>query len=401
MREGWKSVELGSFMEFKNGLNADKDAYGSGVKFVNVMDIFRSSELYAGDIIGSVQTSPKAAAVYSVKHGDILFNRTSETPEDIACASVYLDSEPVTFGGFVIRGRQTKNLLDPEFCRYVFQANDVRRETVRRCQGAVRANIGQQDLAKVALNIPPPPEQRKIAAILRTWDEAIQHYTALRDAKAAQLAGIAEKLFSGKAMRDSKEINLGEVLIASKKQEPPSLDEVSLLTVKLHCKGADRNDSVRPKKTKNGRPYFVRRSGEIVIGRQNFHNGGIAIVPPELDGLVASNAISSFETSGEDAILEYIYFYISRRNFYRRAEVFMGGTGQKEISEREFLKLKIHLPSLDKQRQIVQFLTAAREEIELSHRQAEHVSQQKRGLMQKLLTGEWRVKVAADEEAAA
>lgn len=170
MREGWKSVELGSFMEFKNGLNADKDAYGSGIKFVNVMDVFRSSELRADEIIGSVQTSSKAASEYSVVHGDILFNRTSETAEDIACASVYLDDEPITFGGFVIRGRQTKKILDAEFCRYVFQTYEVRRETVRRCQGAVRANIGQQDLARVSLKIPPIKEQRKIAVILRTWE---------------------------------------------------------------------------------------------------------------------------------------------------------------------------------------------------------------------------------------
>ena len=43
--EGWQKVALGEFMEFKNGINADKSAYGQGIKFVNIMDVFRKSFL--------------------------------------------------------------------------------------------------------------------------------------------------------------------------------------------------------------------------------------------------------------------------------------------------------------------------------------------------------------------
>ena len=132
MGNSWKERRLGDFMNFKNGLNADKDDYGSGLKFVNVMDIFANNVLRKAAIRGSVFASAKSAHDYSVEYGDVLFNRTSETPEDIACASVYLDSEPITFGGFVLRGRQRKQVLDPNFSAYAFQAEDVRRELIRR-----------------------------------------------------------------------------------------------------------------------------------------------------------------------------------------------------------------------------------------------------------------------------
>ena len=89
--KGWQEVQLGEFMEFKNGLNTRKENYGSGVKFVNVMDVFSHNHLYANDIIGSVQVTKKQRFDYSVKYGDVLFNRTSETFEEIAMASVYLD----------------------------------------------------------------------------------------------------------------------------------------------------------------------------------------------------------------------------------------------------------------------------------------------------------------------
>ena len=70
--EGWQKVALGEFMQFKNGINADKSAYGQGTKFVNVMDIFRNRFLKKDDIAGMVQISDKQLSEYSVIHGDIL-----------------------------------------------------------------------------------------------------------------------------------------------------------------------------------------------------------------------------------------------------------------------------------------------------------------------------------------
>ena len=37
--DGWKIHNLGHFMDFKNGVNASKESYGKGVRFVNVMDV--------------------------------------------------------------------------------------------------------------------------------------------------------------------------------------------------------------------------------------------------------------------------------------------------------------------------------------------------------------------------
>ena len=135
--EGWQKVALGEFMQFKNGINADKSAYGQGTKFVNVMDIFRNSFLKKDDIAGRVRISDKQSSEYSVIHGDMYYLiRTSETREEIAYSTVYTDKETVTFGGFVIRGRQKKNLLSPAFAGYCFKNETTRKEMIRRSQGA-------------------------------------------------------------------------------------------------------------------------------------------------------------------------------------------------------------------------------------------------------------------------
>jgi type I restriction enzyme S subunit len=60
------------------------------------------------------------------------------------------------------------------------------------------------------------------------------------------------------------------------------------------------------------------------------------------------------------------------------------------------MKVTVPLPPIDQQKQIAAILTTARQEIDLLKKQAEAYRRQKRGLMQKLLAGEWRVKVAEE-----
>ena len=70
----------------------------------------------------------------------------------------------------------------------------------------------------------------------------------------------------------------------------------------------------------------------------------------------------------------------------------MDGTGQKELSDKQILKLKICLPGIETQNRIAKTLCLAQHEIDLLKQLAEKYKTQKRGLMQKVLTGQWRIK---------
>lgn len=396
MREGWKSVELGSFMEFKNGLNADKDAYGSGIKFVNVMDVFRSSELRADEIIGSVQTSSKAASEYSVVHGDILFNRTSETAEDIACASVYLDDEPITFGGFVIRGRQTKKILDAEFCRYVFQTYEVRRETVRRCQGAVRANIGQQDLARVSLKIPPIKEQRKIAVILRTWEEALEKLNALRAAKARQLDGLAAKLIHDDQV---ERLHLrGFLKEKSTRNRDEQVQRVLSVTNSAGFVLAEEQFAHRVASASLSNYKIVRR-GQYAYNPSRINVGSIARLDAWDEGALSPMYVVFQVQGGLDA--DFFGHWLRSAEARQRIALAAQGSVRETVSFGDLGSILVPVPTIERQQAIAKGLNAAQAEISLLDDEIKAVTRQKRGLMQKLLTGEWRVEVSDDEEAAA
>lgn len=103
----WKEKKLGDILEVKNGVNASKEQYGKGIKFINVLDILNNDFITYDNIIGKVDIDNNTLEKYSVTYRDILFQRSSETREEVGMADVYLDKKNIaTFGGFVIRGKK-------------------------------------------------------------------------------------------------------------------------------------------------------------------------------------------------------------------------------------------------------------------------------------------------------
>ncbi|BEV72977.1 hypothetical protein THUN1379_24590 [Paludibacterium sp. THUN1379] len=171
--EGWEITELGKLFSFKNGVNAEKHAYGAGIRFINVLEAISYSHLRGEEVTGRVTLPDSVVDTYAVKHGDVLFNRTSETDSELALAATYIGVEKVVFGGFVIRGRPLGKQLDPFYCGYALRAPVLRSQIIQMGQGAVRANIGQESLSRVLAPVPPLAEQRAIATALSDVDALI------------------------------------------------------------------------------------------------------------------------------------------------------------------------------------------------------------------------------------
>jgi type I restriction enzyme S subunit len=197
--EDWDVVQLARLLEFRNGVNSDKKDYGAGTSFINVLEVITKSHLRMSDIPGRVSLSKSSRDAYSVRRGDLVFNRTSETQDEIGLASVFLDDGPVVFGGFVIRGRPIPGAaLHAEYAGYAFRAPAIRWQIVARGQGAIRANIGQADLRAIFVPLPDPREQAAIATILSDMDAEIAALEA-KLAKARQIKqGMMQELLTGR-----------------------------------------------------------------------------------------------------------------------------------------------------------------------------------------------------------
>ena len=191
----WEIYPLTDFMSFENGMDPDAKRFGRGTKFISVMDILNNQFICYDNIRASVEVVDGDIETYGVNYGDILFQRSSETLEDVGQANVYLDSKPAVFGGFVIRGKSKSNYY-PMFFRYLLASPTARKKIIVKGAGAQHFNIGQDGLSKVCLNIPSIQEQEKIAKLFECIDTRIATQNKIIEDLKKLKSAIRKKMFS-------------------------------------------------------------------------------------------------------------------------------------------------------------------------------------------------------------
>ncbi len=71
--EEWKEHCLAEYLDFKNGLNPSANKFGSGIKFISVMDILNNNFITYDCIRTSVKITPEEQVAFAVEKGDMLF----------------------------------------------------------------------------------------------------------------------------------------------------------------------------------------------------------------------------------------------------------------------------------------------------------------------------------------
>ncbi|EPB3896722.1 restriction endonuclease subunit S [Escherichia coli] len=407
--KGWEKNSLDSLFEFKNGLNTEKEQYGNGYKFVNVMDVFRNDILTESKIIGRVQVTDKQLEGYQLKYGDVLFNRTSETFDEIAIAAIYLDNAIATFGGFVIRARPKGNQIDPAYSVFLFQSKSYRSQVVKLGQGAIRANIGQKDLARVCILVPPLAEQKKIAQILSTWDKAISVTEKLLTNSQQQKKALMQQLLTGKkrlldenGVRFSGEWEKGKFCdmanidtgYAFKSKDftqsdsgIPIIRMSDFKTGGLDVLGAAKVD----RDSVNGLDKFKLRVGDFVFGMSGSLNNYGRVEKKDLPCYLNQRVgrILAKECANQ-AFITYLYLSDSiQQSILDKA----AGAAQLNISISDLRSMVVYYPCIEEQQKIAAVLSAADAEISTLEKKLACLRDEKKALMQQLLTGKRRVKV--------
>ena len=347
-----------------------------------------------GDELSRAKTNPK--------QGQIIISRSNT--EELVGASAFIEHDyPNLFLPDKLWQTIPKKNANMKWLSYILASAHARYTLSNLATGTSGSmkNITKGELLSLKILIPPLPEQKKIAKILSTWDKAITTTEQLLANSQQQKKSLMQQLLTGnKRLLDKngvrfsgewKKIAIGKIIKEIKKEKEVNPNSIELLTVKLHYKGVTRSGKF-PNATERGRPYFRRYKGELIIGRQNLHNGGIAIVSDECNGLIASNAISSFEArKGVD--INFILSVMSTEHFRFTVDNLAGGTGQKEIGVRDLLSLSLIVPDFEEQQKIAAVLSGADQEIIALQQNLDALKQEKKALMQQLLTGKRRIKV--------
>lgn len=380
---------LGSLVTIKQGYTFSRSYQGNAEgkwMYVKVADlnslgnkkyVYRTKNYIDDDVLEKIKATPFPA-------NSIVFPRVGAALK--LNNKLLLTEDCVTDDNVIVITVTDEEKCYFEYLYYWFEFQDLG----RFCNSGAVPVISGKNLKKELVPLPPLDEQKKISRVLSEWDNAIEKTEALIAAKEKQFEWLLNNLIEDDFKSCKK--TLSEYASIAKKEKILSADGEKLLTVKLHCKGIEPNTrDIKVVLSSKGRPYYQRLAGEFLIGRQNFHNGGFGIVPSELDGFIASNAITTLELNQQKLIPEYLFFHFSRKNYYLRVGHIMDGTGQKELSDKQIMKLPISAPSIKVQQDIVLKLSSAKEEIKLLQTLLDKYRSQKRGLMQKLLTGEWQV----------
>jgi len=255
------------------------------------------------------------------------------------------------------------------------------------------ASINSSQLKQFPIVLPPLPEQQKIATILSTWDKAIDKLEQLIEAKEEQQKGLMQRLLTGKVRisgfsQSWIKKTIGKILKESKIKGNGN-DTSKRLTVRLNLKGISKRE-VRGTEVVGATNFFRRKFGQFIYGKQNLHKGAMGIIPKEFDNYETTSDIPSFDFY-ENVNPKWFLFYMSRPSFYQRLENISTGTGSKRIKPEELFKIKINTPSFEEQEAIAKILSEKENEIKLLKMKMDAIKEQKKGLMQRLLTGKIRV----------
>ena len=285
--------------------------------------------------------------------------------------------------------------LDGEFLYFFLLAQDLGKFS----QESAVPSVNQGHLSSIEISLPPLTSQRKIAEILRTWDEALENLIALRAAKDKRLSVLRDCLLFG--------------TLRTVKQKPNwLLRRISEVTYEITDRNGDMSfsrDLVMGVTNKRGIVPMREQTVAGDIARyKHLPPRAFAYNPMRINvGSIAMNEASGTVLVSPDYVvfgcnpdgIEPDYLDHLRKTPWWAHYINSGGSGsvRQRTYYADLAALRLPLPDIDEQRKIVAILNAAKADLSSTEQMIEALKLQKRGLMQKLLTGEWRVNLEGVE----
>ena len=369
----------------------------SGINFIKVESISDGGVILKEKLAYIDEATHAKLARSILRKDDILFSiagaigRTTRVAESVLPANT---NQALA----IIRVDQSKACVD--YVHQCVQGDAFIKTCSDKSVKSAQANVSLGSMAKARLYLPPLAEQLKIAEILRTWDEAIETAEAEIKAKQERKRGLMQKLLNpsaegaGAAMGSWKTVKLGDICEIERGGSPRPIsdfvtndeDGVNWIKItdatasgkciyateeKIIPEGVKRSRMVYPgdfilsNSMSFGRPYIMQTSGCI-------HDGWLVLRKPNAD-------------------TDFLYFILSSEVVSNQFESLAAGSTVRNLNVQIAKEVRIPLPPLAEQRKIAEILQSEDEAIDALKAKAELLRTQKRGLMQKLLTGEVRV----------
>jgi type I restriction enzyme, S subunit len=301
---------------------------------------------------------------------------------------------------FVVRPDAKK--LDERFLAYQTQGPSGR-AYFQSCskQSTNLASINSTQLRQFPTALPPIPEQRKIADILNTWDKGLKRLDALVEAQERRKKALMQQLLSRSSAHTQTshaQHRLGDIVERVTRRN--SFGSTNVLTSSARGGLVNQQEYFnRSVAAEDLSGYYLLKKGEFAYNRsraKGYPFGAIKRLDPYPEGVISTLYLCFRLRSGAAASSDYLCHYFDggflNSGLRMIAKEGARAHGLLNVTADEFFDLDIFLPSLAEQQRIATILDTADQELTLLRQKRTALDQQKRGLMQRLMTGKLRVK---------
>ena len=316
-----------------------------------------------------------------VQKGDLLITKDGANTGNAAINPVF---EPFSLLSSVAMIRAKKKLSSNEYLLQFILSPLGQSLIQAEMAGQAITRITLTKIGNFELFFPPLPEQRKIAEILSTWDKAIATTEQLLANSQQQKKALMQQLLTGKKRfpgfeGEWKEVKIKEIFTLSNGDSKPHDTEKNL----------EPNKSIPVFGGNNIMGYSSKSNSNdtvILIGRVGEYCGVTRLVQHEC--WITDNALytKSFDNNSDKQFITYLLQQYDLSKLRNKG-------GQPLISQKPIYNLKIMIPQKTEQKRIASSLTYTDKEIKLLEKQLANLKQEKKALMQQLLTGKRRVEI--------
>ncbi|UCD58085.1 MAG: restriction endonuclease subunit S [Candidatus Hydrogenedentota bacterium] len=335
---------------------------------------YKRSKLLCGDLLLSIRGSV----------GDV-----TKIPPNLDGANITQDTARL----------RIKDTYTSNFLIHALKGSSVNRQIKLNTIGQAVKGVNIAEVRRLIVPLPPLPEQKKIAEILSAWDEAIEQTRNLINAKKLLKKALMQQLLNGRRRfhaydRDEWRVRpLGELVEPVSRPVPKPREPYLSIGVRSHGKGTFQKIVELPEKVVMDTLYRVE-SNDLIVNITFAWEGAIAITTERDKGGLVSHRFPTYRLKEKEADIDFLQnLIVTKRFVWDLGLISPGGAGRNRVlNQKDFLKLNVFVPSVEVQEEIGKRLTAADNELRLCEGYQNSLEKQKRGLMQKLLTGEVRVK---------
>jgi len=399
----WQKVKLKDVAEIKGGFAFDSSKF----RKQGLYQVIKMSNLYENtlDLDRSqsfLDNLTEREKEYLLDKGDVLITLTGTIGKRDYGYSYQIQNEQNLLLNQRI-AKLTALSIDKKFLYYEVKTKRFLNQFFYSTRGGTgnQANVGTQDVASIKIAYPPLPEQRAIAHVLSLMDTTINKNNQLIAQKELRKKWLMQNLLTGKKRLkgfngEREEYSYSKLLkIVKRDVEWDDNELYNLISVRRRSGGIFYREAlfghqIKVKGLRNA------NEGDFLFSKMQILHGASALVTKEFAGAkISGSYIAVVAKDKENLKMEYFQWYSQIPYFYHQTYISSYGVHIEKMTFdfETFLQLKMKLPSYEEQTAIVQVLQAANKEIQLLKSKTEKLREQKKGMMQVLLTGKKRLKI--------